>query len=144
MNFADSSFVKTPELVPCRDPHVDTYDVPDNAGVATGISDKDRIWFAKLREIGGTAATHDDLKQISETQKFKQLVKNIDFETFKTLEQENIERENIGRENIERENIELKELLIRLTTTRIVEQKTKIEERDTIDDIPTRSEPIST
>ena len=46
-------------------------------------------------------------------------------------------------------NIELKELLIRLTTTRIDEQKTKIEERETIDDIPTRtektrSEPIST
>ena len=107
MNFADSSFVKTPELVLLRDPPVDTYDVPDNAGVATGITDKDRIWFAKIREIGGTAATHDDLKKISETLKFNQLVKNIDFETFKALE-----RENIERENIEPENIELKELLI--------------------------------
>ena len=134
-----TSCVKTPELVPLRDSSVDTYDVPDNAGVATGISDEDRIRFAKLREIGGTAATHDDLKQTSGTLNFKQLVKNIDFETFKTLE-----RENIERENIERENIELKELLIRLTTTRIDEQKTKIEERETIDDIPTRSEPIST
>ena len=72
------------------------------------------------------------------------MVKNIDFETFKTLERENIERENIERENIERENIEPKELLIRLTTTRIDEQKTKIEERETIDDIPTQTEPIST
>ena len=93
--------------------------------------------------------THDDPKQISETQQFKQLVKNIDFERFKTLEQENIERETIKRENIERENIELKELLIRLTTIQIDEQKTIIEERETIDDIPTRtektrSEPIST
>ena len=95
VNFADSSCVKTPELVTLRDPPVDKYDVPDNAGVAAGISDEDRIWFAKLREIGGTAATHDDLKQTSETLKFKQLVKNIDFETFKTLERENIERENI-------------------------------------------------
>ena len=34
--------------------------------------------------------------------------------------------------------------MIRLTTTQIVEHKTKIEERETIDDIPTRSEPIST
>ena len=117
MNLADSSCVKTPELVPLRDAPVDTYDVPDNAGVATGISDEDRIWLSKLCEIGVTAATHDDLKQISETQQFKKLVKSIDFEIFKTLERENIERDKIERENIERENIELKELLIRLTTT---------------------------
>ena len=97
MNFADSIGVKTPEIVPLRDSLVDTYDIPDNSGVATGISDKDRIWLAKLRNIGGTAATHDDLTQISETQKFKQFVKNIDFERFKTLEQENIEREKIER-----------------------------------------------
>ena len=107
MNFADSSCVKTPELVPLRDPPVDTYDVTDNASIATGISDEDRIWLDKLHGIGGTTATHDELRQISETQKFKQLVKNIDFETFKTLEQENIEQENIDRGNIE-----LKELLI--------------------------------
>ena len=53
-----------------------------------------------------------------------------------------MEREKIKRENIERENIELKELLIRLSTTRIIEQKTKIEERKNIDDFPTRSETI--
>ena len=70
MNFADSSGIKTPELVHLRDSPVDTYDEPDNAGVATGISDEDRFWLAKLRDIGGTAATHDDLTQISETQKF--------------------------------------------------------------------------
>ena len=107
IEFATSGFVKTPEPVLLRDPPVDTYDVPDNSGVATGMSDEDRIWLAKLREIGGTAATHDDLKQISETQNFKQLVKNIDFERFKTLE-----RENIERDKIEQENIELTELLI--------------------------------
>ena len=58
------------------------------------------------------------------------MVKNIDFERFKTLERENIqrekiEREKIERENIEQENIELEELLIRLSTTRIIEQKKK-------------------
>ena len=58
-------------------------------------------------------------------------------EIFKTLERENIEREKIERESIERENIELKELLIRLSTTRIIEQKTKIEEHENIDDVPT-------
>ena len=72
MNFADSSTVETPELVLLRDPLVNTDDVPDNTGVATSIADKDGIWFPKLREIGGTAVTHDDLKKISETLGFKQ------------------------------------------------------------------------
>ena len=95
MNFADSSTVETPELLLLRDPLVNTDDVPDNAGVATSIADKDGIWFPKLRKIGGTAATHDDLKKISETLAFKQYVKDIDFELFKALERDNIERENI-------------------------------------------------
>ena len=86
VNFADSSTVEMPEIVLLRDPPVYTDDVPDNAGVATSISDKDGIWFPRLSEIGGTAATHDDLKKISETLKFKQFVKNIYFETFKALE----------------------------------------------------------
>ena len=87
VNFADSSTVETPELVLLRDPPVNTDDVPDNAGVATSIADKDRIWFPKLSEIGGTAATHDDLKNISETLAFKKYVKDINFETIKALEQ---------------------------------------------------------
>ena len=101
VNFADSSTVDTPELLLLRYPPVNTDDVPDNAGVNTSIADKDGIWFSKLREIGGTAATHDDLKKISEMLKFKQFFKNIDFETFKALERENIERENIEQRNIE-------------------------------------------
>ena len=119
MNFADSSTVETPELVLLRDLPVNTDDVPDNVGVATSIADKDGIWFPKLSEIGSTAATHDDLKKMSETLEFKQYVKDIDFETFKALEQENIEQEHIERENIEREILSFKELLTRLTTTRI-------------------------
>ena len=95
-------------IVPLRDSPIDTYDEPDNAGVATGISDEDRVWIAKLREIGGTAATHDEPTQISETQKLKQLIKNIDFERFKTLERDNIEQEKIKRENIKREILNLK------------------------------------
>ena len=46
-----------------------------------------------------------------------------------------MEREIIKRENIERENIDLKELLSRLNTTRISEQKAKIEERENIENI---------
>ena len=53
-----------------------------------------------------------------------------------------MERKIIKRENIERENIDLKELLIRLSTTRISEQKTKTEERENIKNIETRSETI--
>ena len=85
MNFADSRTVETKELVLLRDPPVNTYDVPDNTGDATSIADEDRIWFPKLSEIGGTAATHDDLKTISETLEFKQYVKDIDFERLKAL-----------------------------------------------------------
>ena len=90
MNFADYSTVETPELELLRDPPVNTDDAPDNAGVATSKADEDGIWFPKLSDIGGTAATHDDLKKISETLEFKQYVKNIDFETFRALERENI------------------------------------------------------
>ena len=81
MNFADSSTVETPELVLLRDRPVNTDDIPNNAGVATSIADKDGIWFPKLSDIGGTAATHDDLKKISETLAFKQYVEDINFET---------------------------------------------------------------
>ena len=112
MNFADSSCIKTPELVHLRDSSVDTDDEPGYAHVATGISDEDRVRHSKLREIGGTAATHDDPTQISENQKLRQLIENIDFEKFNTLERDNTEREINKGENIERENIDLKELLI--------------------------------
>ena len=74
VNFADSSTVETPELVLLRDPPVNTDDVPDNAGVANSIADKDGIWFPKLSEIGSTAATNDDLKNVSESLKFKMFV----------------------------------------------------------------------
>ena len=77
--------MKTPELVHLRDSPVDTYDEPGYAHVATGISDENRVRRSKLREIGGTAATHDDPTQISENQKLRQLIENIDFEKFNTL-----------------------------------------------------------
>ena len=85
VNFADSSTNETPALVLLRDPPVNTDNVPDNAGVATSIVDKDRICLPKLSEVGGTAATHDNLKNISETLAFKKYVKDIDFEIFIAL-----------------------------------------------------------
>ena len=60
MNLADSSGIKTPELVHLRNSPVNTYDEPGNSYVAAGVSDKDRFRRSKLRKSGGAAATHDD------------------------------------------------------------------------------------
>ena len=67
MNLANSLPVKTPDLVSFRDPPINTDNVTDqrSGGVATRISDKDRIWSPKPSDIG-TAATHDDIKNINE------------------------------------------------------------------------------
>ena len=46
VNFANSIPVETPDLVPFRDPPVQTYNVTDGrtAGVTTRIADTDGIW----------------------------------------------------------------------------------------------------
>ena len=66
MNLANFVPVESPDLVSFRDPPVDTYNVTDgrSGGVATSIADKDRIWRPSPSDIG-TAATHDDLKNIN-------------------------------------------------------------------------------
>ena len=96
MNLANSVPVKTPDLVYFRDPTINTDNVTDrrSGGVATRIGDKDRIWEPKPSNIG-TAATHDEIKNISEKLLFRKYLKDLDFETIKMLEQEYIERENI-------------------------------------------------
>ena len=67
-------------------------------------------------------ATNDGIKNISEKLAFCKYIKDLDFETIKMLERENI-----------------KEIETRLSMTRIDEQKMEnIEERENIDDIPTR------
>ena len=122
MKLANSVPVKTPELVSFRDPTVNTDNVLDrrSGGVATRITDKDGIWEPKPRDIG-TAATHDEIKKISEKLAFSKYIKDLDFETIKMFDQENIERENI------------KEVETRLSMTRIDEQKMEnIEERENI------------
>ena len=57
MNLANSVPVKTPDLLSFRDPPVNTYNVTDgrSGGVATSISDKDRIWSPKPSDIGTSA-----------------------------------------------------------------------------------------
>ena len=66
MNLANFLRVKTPDLIPFRDLNIQTDNVLPlrSGGVATRIANKDGIWKPELRNIG-TAATHDDIKNIS-------------------------------------------------------------------------------
>ena len=88
--------VKTPDLVSFRDPPVNTYNVTDgrSSGVATSIADKDRIWSTRPSDIG-TAATHEDLKDINEELVFRKYLKELDFETIEILQRDHRARENM-------------------------------------------------
>ena len=129
MNLAKSMPVEAPDLASFRDRPVSTYNVTDgrSGAIATSKADKDRIWSPKPSNIG-TAATHDDLKNINEKLLFRKYLKELDFETIKILQRDHRAREN------------MKEIETRLSMTRIEEQKTKmenIEEGKNINDIPT-------
>ena len=89
MNLANSIPVKTPDLVSFRDPTANTDNVTyqRSGGAATSIADKDRIWGPKPSDIG-TAATHDEIKNISEKLAFSKYLKELDFETIKILERD--------------------------------------------------------
>ena len=94
MNLTNSLSVQTPDLVYFRDPTIQTDNVLDrrSGGVATRLANKDGIWEPKLSYIG-TAATHDEIKNISEKLAYRKYIKDLYFETGKVLEQGNIERE---------------------------------------------------
>ena len=152
MDLANSLRVQTPDLVSFRDPTIQTVNVLDrrSGGVATRTANKDGIWEPKPSDIG-TTATHDEIKNISEKLAFRKYIKDLDFETSKILQLENIERENIkeietrlSMTRIDEQKMEnIKEIETRLSMTRIDEQKMEnIEERKNIDDIPTRIEMI--
>ena len=96
MNLANSLRVQTPDLVSFRDLNIQTDNVLDlrSGGVTTRIANKDRIWETKPSDTGA-AATHDEIKNISEKLAYPKYIKDLDFETSKVLERENIERENI-------------------------------------------------
>ena len=96
MNLTNSMPVKNPFLVSFRELTVNTDNVTDqrSGGVATGIADKDRIWRPKPSDIG-TAATHNEIKNISEKKVFSKYLKELDFETIKMLQREHKERENM-------------------------------------------------
>ena len=89
MNLANSVPVKTPDLVPFRDLPVNTDNVTDgrSGDVATRIADKDWIWSPKPSDIG-TAATHEEIKNINEKLSFRKYRKELDFETVKILQRD--------------------------------------------------------
>ena len=98
MNLANSLRVQTPDLVSFRDPTIQTDNVLDrsSSGVSTRIANKDGIWEPNPSNIG-TAATHDEIKNISEKLAYRKYIKDLDFETSKVLERENIEREKLKK-----------------------------------------------
>ena len=95
-NLANSGRINTPDLVSFRDPTIQTDNVLNqrSGSVATRIADKYGIWRSKPSNIG-TAAPHDEIKNISEKLAFRKYTKDLDFETIKMLEREHKERENI-------------------------------------------------
>ena len=92
MNLTDSLSVHTPDLVSFRHPTIQTDNVDDQkrGGVATRIANKDGIWEPILSDIG-TAATHGEIKTISEKLAYRKYIKDSEFETSKVFERENIE-----------------------------------------------------
>ena len=101
MNLANSGPVKTPDLVSFREPTVNTDKVTEwrSGGGATSIADKDRIWGPKPCNIG-LAATHDEIKNISEKLVFRKYLKDLDFETIKILEREHKEQEILKKSRL--------------------------------------------
>ena len=80
MNLANSLRVQTPDLVSFRDPTIQTDNVLDqrSGGVATRIANKYGVWEPKPSNIG-TAATHDEIKNISEKLAYRKYIKDSDF-----------------------------------------------------------------
>ena len=88
--------VKTLDLVSFRDTPVNTDNVTNgrSGGVATSIVDKDRIRSPKPSDIG-TAATHDEIKNINEKLSIRKYLTELDFETIKILQRDHEARENM-------------------------------------------------
>ena len=91
MNLANSLSVQNPELVYFRHPTIQTDNVGDrrSGGVATRIANKDGIWEPTLSNIE-TAPTHGKIKTISEKLAYCKFIKDLEFETSKVFERENI------------------------------------------------------
>ena len=89
--------VQTPDLVSFRHPTIQTDNVGDwiSSGAVKRIANKDGIWEPTLSDIE-TAPTHGKIKTISEKLAYRKFIKDLEFETSKVFERENIEeRKNI-------------------------------------------------
>ena len=87
MNFANSIPVETPDLVPFRDPPVQTYNVTygGTAGVTTRIADKDEIWRAGPSDIT-VAANHASDKDSAAKLAYRKFINDLELETIQMLE----------------------------------------------------------
>ena len=97
MNLANSLGVQTPELVLLRHTpmQIDNVGEQKGDGVAIMITDQDGIWRPTLSDIK-TAPTHGEIETISEKLAYRKFIKDLEFETSKVFERENIEeRKNI-------------------------------------------------
>ena len=89
MNFANFIPVESPDLVPFRDPPVQTYSVTDGGtgGVTTRIVDKDGIWRAEPSDIR-MAGTHASDKDSAAKLAYRKFLNDLDLETIQMLEQD--------------------------------------------------------
>ena len=89
MNFANSILVELPDLVPFRDPPVQTYNITDGrtGGVTTRIADKDGIWQAGPSNIR-MEATHAKDKDFNVKLAFCDYLNDLDLETIQMLERD--------------------------------------------------------
>ena len=129
MNLANSLSVHNPELVPLRNTPIQKENLGKrrSGGAATRIANQDGVWRPTLSNIKA-AAIHGESETISEKLAYRKFIKDLEFETRKVLERENIkERKNI-------KNIET-----RLRMTRLDDKKMEnIEECENIKNIETR------
>ena len=96
VNFANSIPVELPDLVPFRNPPVQTYNVTDggNTGVTTRILDTDRIWRAGPSDIR-MAATHANDKDYNAKLAYRKYLDDLELERIQMLERDKRARENI-------------------------------------------------
>ena len=129
MNLANSLSVHTPELVLLRHTPIQTDNVGErrSGGAATRIANQYGIWRPTLSDIKA-AAINGGSETISEKLAYRKFIKDLEFETRKVLEQENIEKcENI-------KNIETQLRMTRLDN----KQMENIKECENIKNIETR------
>ena len=98
MNLVNSLSVHTPELVLLRHTPMQTDNVGERrgGGAATRIADQDGIWRPTLSNIK-TSEIHGESETIREKLAYRKFIKDLEFQTRKVFERENIEGAKILR-----------------------------------------------